>query len=165
MNQIYFFRIKRKPSFSTASSSIRTSNEIAPHWHDNEARLCRCFRGQRGLARPECAVCSRPLRIWPLSSGLIIPETQSSSSHPSLSRPLWRACLQGARLHWPRRGLNAFPVTGRRQCQFSCYMHSGAWPGLHKDTSQGLSVSPPKSCTSYDLVMTVYYVITLKYQV
>lgn len=54
--------------FFTVSLSVRMLNEIAPPWHDNEAGSSawasfnerRCFRGQRGLARPECAVCSRP---------------------------------------------------------------------------------------------------------
>lgn len=120
------------------------SSSVAWQW----GRLCRwpslaerrCFRGQRGLARPECAVCSRPLRIWPLRTHH--PEDTkllfTSFSIPSFVEGLPRR--SAAPLAAP--GLNASPVTGCCQCQFSCYMHSGARPGLHKETSEGLSVSP-----------------------
>lgn len=33
--------------------------------------------------------------------------------------------------------LNAPPVTGSPQCQFSCWGHSGARPGLHSSLSKG----------------------------
>lgn len=96
-------------------------------------------------------------------SGLIIPKTQSASSHPSLSHPLWWGLPRRSVAPLTSPGLNASPVTGCSQCQFSCYMHSGARPGLHKETSEGVECIPAcchaQVMTSFS---TLYYVIIFR---
>lgn len=69
-----------------------------------------CFRGRLSLARPECA-CPPSLSGYGCS-GLIVPWTQRSSSHPSLSRPLWEVCFKE---HGSCGRLNTSPVTGWSQ--------------------------------------------------
>lgn len=139
--------IRRCANCTPRVSPIRMFNETRPQSNDNEAdsaagrRWTRSAASVGSVAWPDlnvlCAL-SPPDMAAQDSSPL---KTQSPSSHPSLSHPLWRGCLAGARLHWPLGGLNASPVTGWCQCQFSCYMHSGVRSGLHKETSERMGAS------------------------
>lgn len=97
------------------------SNEPCCWWISLGERCC--FRGQRGLARPECAGLSSPPDM--------VAQGSSSLRHKAplhiLLYPVH--CGGPASRHTapvPASGLNASPVTGWSQCQFSCWKHSGA---------------------------------------
>lgn len=96
-------------------------NELCRWWISLGARCC--FRGQRGLARPECAGPSPP-------PDMVAQDSSSLKHKGPLHIFLYpvhceRPALRGT-APVPASQLNTSPVTGWSQCQFSCWKHSGA---------------------------------------
>lgn len=134
-------------------------NEIAPQWHDNEVGSAfvrldsrRCFRGQRGLARPECAVCSRPLRIWPLrthhpqDTKLLFTSFSIPPFVEGLPRRSVAALTKCISCHW------LLPVPVQLLYALRCAARST------QENIRGVECSHAQVMTPFS---TVYYVITI----